>query len=190
MQCKICKKNHSRRGRSKGSFSLYCSIDCYKKNWYLERHINLPNPPKKCEYCLGKFQPGIFSRNAKFCSSICYIKIYLIKNRKKINIKNAKWIKNNKEKVRSYHRKNYQNFILKKRALAKARSTGHIKLQEWIQLCEKSNNKCLHCGIKGDYNSLSIDHIIPFSLGGSNDITNLQPLCLKCNQKKGNRFIG
>lgn len=37
-------------------------------------------------------------------------------------------------------------------------------------------------------NGIQIDHIIPQSLGGTNIITNLQPLCPQCNKEKGNRI--
>jgi hypothetical protein len=33
---------------------------------------------------------------------------------------------------------------------------------------------------------LTVDHIIPRSLGGSDDLDNLQPMCAGCNFKKGN----
>lgn len=32
------------------------------------------------------------------------------------------------------------------------------------------------------------DHIIPLSRGGSGDITNLQPMCATCNNKKGDKI--
>lgn len=43
---------------------------------------------------------------------------------------------------------------------------------------------CLHCGAT---ENLTIDHIHPWSLGGSDDIENLQTLCRPCNSRKGAR---
>lgn len=45
---------------------------------------------------------------------------------------------------------------------------------------------CNICQAKTD---LSIDHIIPRSLGGSHDEENLQVLCRKCNSSKNNRLL-
>ncbi len=49
-----------------------------------------------------------------------------------------------------------------------------------------SVGKCKLCG--SDQN-LEVDHIIPFSLGGSNDLNNLQCLCKSCNLSKGNKIL-
>jgi hypothetical protein len=49
-------------------------------------------------------------------------------------------------------------------------------------LLKKYNFKCVICG-KSE--NLTIDHIKPVSLGGSDKIENLQILCKPCNSKKG-----
>lgn len=41
---------------------------------------------------------------------------------------------------------------------------------------------CARCGATDD---LTIDHIIPIIKGGSDEVTNLQVLCRKCNSSKG-----
>jgi len=37
-----------------------------------------------------------------------------------------------------------------------------------------------------DFYPITVDHILPKSLGGSDDLENLQPMCLGCNSNKGN----
>ena len=57
---------------------------------------------------------------------------------------------------------------------------------------ERAGFKCQCCGIKPLKDNdviLHIDHIIPHSLGGSDNVDNLQVLCDKCNLSKQNRFI-
>lgn len=51
----------------------------------------------------------------------------------------------------------------------------------------KRDRKCLLCGNGPDDAPLEVDHIVPQSKGGSNDITNLQVLCRPCNQGKSNQ---
>ncbi len=47
------------------------------------------------------------------------------------------------------------------------------------------NLPCCICGSRKD---VEIDHIIPTSRGGTHDRKNLQPLCNRCNDIKGNRL--
>lgn len=48
--------------------------------------------------------------------------------------------------------------------------------------------QCQSCGQTHQETGLTIDHIIPLAKGGSNDISNLQTLCQKCNQRKTDKI--
>jgi len=50
------------------------------------------------------------------------------------------------------------------------------------QVYERDGATCKDCGTTED---LTIDHIVPLSKDGTNDIENLQVLCMKCNCTKG-----
>ena len=54
----------------------------------------------------------------------------------------------------------------------------------------KRDRKCVLCGAAPEIDSevrLHIDHIVPRSKGGSNEMSNLQVLCSECNLGKSNR---
>jgi hypothetical protein len=52
------------------------------------------------------------------------------------------------------------------------------------KIFERDKFKCCNCGISGDLKALEVDHILPICNGGSNDYSNLQTLCYKCNIDK------
>lgn len=60
-------------------------------------------------------------------------------------------------------------------------------------LYEMCGGVCPECGKKmsiknprGKASYMTIDHIVPKSLGGTNNIENLRGLCKDCNAKRGN----
>lgn len=50
-----------------------------------------------------------------------------------------------------------------------------------------SDGRCALCGATKKETPLDVDHIIPRSRGGKNELANLQVLCAKCNRTKGNK---
>ncbi len=47
---------------------------------------------------------------------------------------------------------------------------------------ERDNFTCKHCGSR---RRLAVDHIFPEKHGGTDELYNLQTLCMSCNSKKG-----
>lgn len=77
--------------------------------------------------------------------------------------------------------------VLEQRRRARKRGNGGtFTEEEWQELCNALGNKCQCCGAEG---KLTVDHIVPLSMGGSNSIDNLQPLCKSCNCRKHTRVV-
>jgi CRISPR/Cas system Type II protein with McrA/HNH and RuvC-like nuclease domain len=55
------------------------------------------------------------------------------------------------------------------------------------QIFIRDNYTCNYCKVVGGI--LEIDHIIPYSKGGSNDINNLTTACRKCNRQKKDKSV-
>lgn len=75
----------------------------------------------------------------------------------------------------------------RKELMDDAREYGTHTTREWLQLVLYCEERCVSCGLQGL--KLTKDHIIPVSLGGSDRIDNLQPLCQPCNSAKHNKPI-
>jgi len=73
-----------------------------------------------------------------------------------------------------------------KKKLMRKRRAQFAKVHEarLLALIERDGYMCRHCGV---VSGLAIDHIIPLSKGGSDDLENLQFLCKSCNSSKGDR---
>ena len=61
-------------------------------------------------------------------------------------------------------------------------SPGSFAAEEFEALCDAYGNRCLACG--DTEAALEADHVVPLTKGGSDDISNIQPLCASCNRKK------
>ena len=115
------------------------------------------------------------------------------RNKDRVEAHNQRYYKNNKEQInknaKDYKKRNREliNTISQKRRAAKSSADGSFTHNEWIDLCNKHDNKCLACGSRSA--KLTIDHVVPLSEGGTNFIDNIQPLCQPCNSSKGTKTI-
>lgn len=66
----------------------------------------------------------------------------------------------------------------------KAETRRKIADQIRHAIYERDEYACVDCGATDD---LTLDHIFPWSLGGSDDYDNLRTLCRPCNSRKGAR---
>lgn len=83
-------------------------------------------------------------------------------------------------------------FTFKRRSLRLAATRlFNINVSEWYALrkivFERDKYTCSYCGKVGE--KLELDHIIPFSKGGSDDIDNLTTACRRCNRQKRDKSV-
>lgn len=76
-----------------------------------------------------------------------------------------------------------------RRRVRKYQAEGSHTEAEWEALKAQHNYTCLCCGKCEPEIELQRDHIIPLTKGGSDYITNIQPLCRSCNSSKSDKFI-
>ncbi len=137
-------------------------------------------------------------------------KKYWLKNKDKLRENGRKYRENNKEylanKVLEWQRKNKTHLreyfktyyrlnpekrlqhVYRRRA-ARLGNGGSHTFAQWNYIKEINGNRCLMCGLADPNVKLTKDHIVPISKGGSDDIGNIQPLCLSCNARKSTKIV-
>ena len=65
---------------------------------------------------------------------------------------------------------------------------GRYTIDEWKTKLVEYDYRCAYCGDEL-LDSISTDHTIPVSRGGSNNIDNIVPACRKCNSRKNNKTL-
>ena len=169
--CQECGKEDFLEYRSNRKPSLYCR-SCGSKgdrggNWkgglYKSYWIKKFNPPAKSKVCLSCGITFITSKSyKKYCTQKC----------------RKKYV--NKTTHRQY------------RHLRRAReknAPGSFTREQFNKLIEQVGGICPCCKKEIPKEKFTVDHIKPLVCGGSNDISNIQPLCWICNVRKNAKTI-
>ena len=63
-------------------------------------------------------------------------------------------------------------------------SSGYIAGSKIYEVFKNAKYRCQLCGASAEHVALTVDHIVPRKLGGTDDLSNLQALCHQCNSRK------
>ena len=190
-QCRECQAKYKRelRANAKSSGTKICTV-CGEEKLRTEfyRGSNKEGRMRSCKDChrekMKKYakenRKRIRARNKKryhtdedYRQTLKLAKEKWEKaNRTRINTTTREWHVRNPGKSSEYHTR-YRT--------QKANNGGNHTANEFIALCEEYGNLCLACK---EERPLTADHIVPVIMGGSNNISNIQPLCQPCNSKK------
>jgi 5-methylcytosine-specific restriction endonuclease McrA len=196
--CSVCKKELFINAFPKSSTGKYrvhswCK-NCHREYGIINKEKRHENTKRYRENNVDKIKE---LRKIEYINqrdkNLKYAKEYRNKNKGKVLSRTKKWISNNmdryKELCTKWRKENKERVIeLSQRRRARLKGGGgSYTAKEWIDLCNKFQNRCLCCG-NSDL-KLTVDHIVPISKGGANYIENIQPLCKSCNSKKHTNII-
>lgn len=195
--CNFCGKDFLQPD-GRGPVPKRCSHACRSKQQ--RRKANPTNyAPRPCMECGVVFNVGRYG-TVKHCSLPCYKAWYYKVNRQRLDSYRGAWAKLNPAKQNSYKaaavskRPEYYAAVKSQyendRRARKIAAGGSHTLQEWNRLMECHQSRCVICKVHNDASPLTRDHIIPISKGGSDDISNIQPLCRSCNSRKHDALPG
>lgn len=110
------------------------------------------------------------------CKRCCAVKVSL-------------WQRLNPERARAKCRRWLAAHRDEKKSMTHRRLCGYqpenFSAKEWSDLKARYGHLCVCCQTpETSVHRLTVDHIVPRSLGGSNAIENVQPLCARCNGRK------
>jgi len=87
-----------------------------------------------------------------------------------------------RSKIRVEVEEEFRDQLRKELGLQVSREVRTIPEDVRFEVWRRDGGKCVKCGSQ---RGLELDHIIPFSKGGSNTARNIQILCEACNRGKG-----
>lgn len=155
--------------------------DAYKKAYDHARHANNPEKKRRAakEWRLAhpdRAKAAYQNHYAANRERIIQRAIeYHRAHPERTSVKNARWARSHRPLL------NFANRVNKR---LRRGMVGSHTFAEWQALKAHYNFRCLGCRRQEPEIQLTEDHIVPVTMGGTNYISNIQPLCKSCNSKK------
>lgn len=78
----------------------------------------------------------------------------------------------------------------RRRKAQKRGAYGSHTLAQFRDMCDECSWRCVYCGTGLTAKTVTEDHIVPISKGGSDNIDNIAPACGPCNSSKWSMPVG
>lgn len=93
-------------------------------------------------------------------------------------------------RVSPEHKRNVKRACEVRRRLRLQQNSGYkgFSADGWMSKKMDFDYRCAFCNRQEPEIKLTADHIKPVALGGDNNMSNIQPLCVSCNSKKGAKY--
>jgi hypothetical protein len=174
--CDQCKNPYVGEGRR------FCGLPC-RNLFHRGKPRRITYRPRTCVECKKQYSPtNTTGKRCSPCSKV-YTRFLIMK-------KASDWRKchpnYNKERYWS-DPEHWRNASLNRTHMKRANGGAGVSESEWTQIKALYNNRCVSC-LRDDV-KLTQDHKYPIALGGRHEPSNIQPLCLPCNARKGAKLI-
>lgn len=177
--CRECRRERSRRIQS-GEIPVHRRVPTKEEcEGWIARGLTEVEMGVEFAALVGRPKPYLK------CSVRRWLIYYgLIESKAKVKLPSESKFASTEERTETIRKR--KRLHVKTRRANRRGASGKYTQAQWDKLVLMHDGRCAKCGEKGP---LTADHIIPVVLGGSNLITNIQPLCSICNSKKQAVYI-
>ena len=147
----------------------------------------------RCKECAKKRNKQHYQNNKEKIAE--QHKQWRLDNKDKMFELHKQWCENNKEKVAEHYKRYFQspkgrvasfNHCQRRRIKEEQQGSGITK-DQWLELMSFFDWKCAYSGEKLTPKNRTIDHIIPITKNGCNEIWNMVPMSRSLNSSKNNK---